>query len=759
MKLTHYISSPMNRIESIKSGCRYYLPGHLLLNKLVFFMASSRHEPSRSAPVFGRSKAGHSGRVYVCQTLLALARCCARGGRARSGILLAVFALRVSVMLSTLAGAAEDWAVFTPQYRDGRPREMLSRYLKREAYAALERRMAAYEQVKTSEDASAYGARLRKSFLEHLGPLPERTPLNAKVTGQIAGAGYRIEKLIYESQPQHYVTALLFLPTNSPPFPAVLLPSGHTAAGKVENQVNGIFLAKSGLAALCYDPIGQGERSQILDDQGKQRFHATDEHSLLDVGSALLGRNTAMYRIWDGMRSVDYLVSRPDITPTKLGVTGCSGGGTLTSYLMALDDRLVCAAPSCYLTSFRRLLDTIGPQDAEQNIPGQIAFGLDHADYVLLHAPKPTLMLAGTHDFFDIQGTWDTFRQAVRWYTRLGFPERIAIVETDTQHGYPQPQREAVVRWMTRWLLGRDQLIVQPTITPWLEKDLLCTPEGQTLHLPGARSVVDLNVELNQQLAPSRRQLWESADPQPALATVRRVAGIRPLAELPGPLIITMNMNQLEGGRLDRLVFEVEPDFALPVLLFHPRKPSGQRYLYVNGEGKQAGMQSGGVLAQLMDAGHTVLAVDVRGTGELGLAKPNLWGGDMRDIFVARLLGKSLVGMRAEDILICARYLSLMENANKPEKVNLIAVGSIGPAALHAVALERQLFDHLTLISTLPSWTDAVLYPAAPGQAVNVVFGALRYYDLPDLLRLLPADKVRIESPLNLRLLAAARKE
>jgi dienelactone hydrolase len=667
--------------------------------------------------------------------------------------------LSTSVALSALGAPAEDWTVFTPQYRDGPPREMLGRYLKRQAYAALERRTAAYERVKTPEDALDYQARLREFFLEQLGPLPERTPLNAKVTGRIAGEGYQIEKLIYESQPQHYVTALLFLPTNPPPFPAVLMPSGHSAAGKVENQVNGMFLAKNGLAALCYDPIGQGERSQILDDQGKQRFHATDEHSLLDVGSALLGRNTVMYRIWDGMRSIDYLVSQPDIIATKLGVTGCSGGGTLSSYLMALDDRLVCAAPSCYLTSFRRLLDTIGPQDAEQNIPGQIAFGLDHADYVLLHAPKPTLILAGTHDFFDIQGTWDTFRQAVRWYTRLGVPERMAIVETDTQHGYPQAQREAMVRWMTRWLLGRDQLIVQPAIQPWPEKDLICTPEGQTLRLAGARSVVDLNAELNQRLTPGRRQLWESADPQPALATVRRLAGIRPLAELPSPLIVTMNMTQVEGGHLDRFVFEVELDLALPVLLFRPSKPSSQRYLYVNGEGKQAGLQSGGIMAQLMKAGHTVLAVDVRGTGELGPAKPGLWGGDMRDIFLARLIGKSLVGTRAEDILICARYLSLLENAAKPEKVNLIAVGSTGPAVLHAVALERQLFDNLTLINTLRSWTDVVLYPAAPGQAVNVVFGARRYYDLPDLLRRLPADKLRIEDPLDLRLLTQPSKQ
>src|SRR5262249_37791141 len=148
-----------------------------------------------------------------------------------------------------------------------------------------------------------------------------------------------------------------------------------------------------------------------------------NEHTTVGVGSIPLGRGTATFRIWDGMRAIDYVAGRKDIDAKKIGVTGVSGGGTLTSYLMALDDRVACAAPSCYLTSFRRLLDTIGPQDAEQNIHGQLAFGMDHADYVMMRAPKPTLILAGKQDFFDIQGTRDSYQQAKNFYKRLGFAE------------------------------------------------------------------------------------------------------------------------------------------------------------------------------------------------------------------------------------------------------------------------------------------------------------------------------------------------
>ncbi len=446
---------------------------------------------------------------------------------------------------------------------------MLTRYLKQQAYEALDRRRAAYEAVKTPQQAAEYQQRMRKFFLDQLGELPERMPLNAKIVGAVAGDGYRIEKVIFESQPRHYLTGLMYLPAGDGPFPAVLMPSGHTPTGKLENQTNGIFLAKSGIAAFCYDPIGQGERSQLLDANGKQRFGATDEHTLIGAACMLLGRGTATYRIWDGMRALDYLAGRNDIDPAKLGVSGCSGGGTLSSYLMALDDRIFCAAPSCYLTTLRRLIDTIGPQDAEQNIAGQIAFGMDQTDYVLMHAPKPTLILGGTQDFFDIQGTWDTYRQAVRWYTRLGCAERMAIVETDTQHGYSKPQREAMVRWMRRWLAGRDEAIVEPAIQQHPASDLLCSPRGQTLLMEGARSVVDLNVELNTKLTAQRQKLW-AGNRREALAAVQRIAGIR--TDLPLATARTVGNIGRKGYRVEKLIIQTDASLYLPALSLPPRQ-------------------------------------------------------------------------------------------------------------------------------------------------------------------------------------------
>src|SRR6185312_301705 len=218
-------------------------------------------------------------------------------------------------------------------------------------------------------------------FVKQIGGYPQRTPLHAQIVGRRKCDGYRVEKILFESQPQHYVSALLYLPDSPPPYPGVIVPCGHTANGKIGYFRISAFLARSGFAALCYDPIGQGERYQVLDESGKPPMKSTSEHTAVGIGSILVGRNTASYRIWDGMRAIDYLASRGDVDATKIGCTGISGGGTLTEYLMALDDRIGCAAPGCAPTTFSRRLATIGPGDAEQNIFGQIALGLDHPDY------------------------------------------------------------------------------------------------------------------------------------------------------------------------------------------------------------------------------------------------------------------------------------------------------------------------------------------------------------------------------------------
>src|SRR5205823_1475548 len=247
------------------------------------------------------------------------------------------------------------------------------------------------------------------------------------------------------------------------------------------------------------------ERIQLLTKDGKPAIAgSTSEHTMAGVGALLVGGNTATYRIWDGIRRIDYLAGRPEVDAKRLGCTGNSGGGTLTSYLMALDDRIGVAAPSCFITSLERLFATIGPQDAEQNITGQVAAGMEHADYLTLRAPKPTLLTVGTRDFFDIQGSWETFREVKLIYGRLGYGERVDLFESDEGHGFTRPRRIATARWMKRWLLKQDEAVDEPGFPIAADAELQCTRSGQVLSDFRGKSVFDFNAERAQELRAAR---------------------------------------------------------------------------------------------------------------------------------------------------------------------------------------------------------------------------------------------------------------
>ncbi len=663
-------------------------------------------------------------------------------------------------LFSFVAGTQADELQVIPKGVDGvAPQALTHQYLMGLTREALDRSDRNYEELKTSDDLLAHQKRMRDFFFQQLGELPERTPLEPKVVGQLQRDGYRIEKVIYQSQPRHFVTAVLYLPATKPPYPGVLVPCGHTATGKAGEtyQRACILLAKNGLAVLCYDPIDQGERFNLFDEQGKPCLGGTTGHSMAGVGAILVGRNTATYRIWDGMRSIDYLQSRPEVDADRIGCTGNSGGGTLTSYLMALDPRIKVAAPSCYLTSMRRLMETIGAADAEQDIHAQIAFGMGHADYVLMRAPKPTLMCTATHDFFDIQGSWDTFRRAKRFYTRMDFAERVDLVETDAKHGFSTQLRVAAVRWMRRWLLNIDDAITEPDFPIATVEELQCSPQGQVMRIDGARNVYDLNAELESKYAPLRKKFWKDTDPKAALAEVRRITGIRPLEKLPEITVKKMGQIDRQGYRIDKLILTSKNGLPLPALAFVPQRPASEAMLYVNGNGKSADAAQGGPFEKLaLNEGgspRVVLAVDLCGLGELGVSDKSrvaqYVGPNWKDIFLAYMLDRPYLTLRAEQILACARFLAGYESADSRRPVHLVAIGECGPPALHAAALEQELFASLLLKQSLVSWVDVVRQPLARNQLANVIHGALKVYDLPDLVAVLPSKKVSIRDPQN----------
>lgn len=168
--------------------------------------------------------------------------------------------------------------------------------------------------------------------------------------------------------------------------------------------------------------------------------------------SLLAGETVARHRIWDGIRGIDLLESLKEVDANRIGVTGCSGGGTLTTYIAALDDRTKAAAPACYISSWDEQLKGTGPQDAEQQLPDQLREGLNHSDWIGLAAPKPYLIVNTDQDFFPLEGARKTFAEMKRIYELYDAAVKVEWFHEPGGHGTPTASREAIYAWMKRWL-------------------------------------------------------------------------------------------------------------------------------------------------------------------------------------------------------------------------------------------------------------------------------------------------------------------
>lgn len=664
--------------------------------------------------------------------------------------------LTVVLLTGGIVSAADELTVLNnPKVNN---RDALRKYLLDRSQSKIEEWKKVYESLKTDEQIAEYQKQKKAKFFELLGGLPTLSPLKPRFGDYVKRDKYAVEKVIFESEPNFFVTGLLFIPSAkfySSPFPAVLIPCGHSENGKMhgEYQSAAAFLATCGIEAFVYDPICQGERHQVLNENGKPKVtNCVREHTLLGIGCILLGQNAGRFMLWDNMRAIDYLQSRPEVDPNRIGCTGNSGGGLQTSQLAAVDDRIVAAVVSCYITGFERLLPTQGPQDAEQDVFGQIAYGIDQIDYMIMGAPKPWLNCVATKDFFDIQGAWQSFRYAKRLYTRMGFADHISILENDEGHNYNKTQREGMVRWMNRWLTGTNLAFTEPNIKLLTEKEGQCTAEGEVLLMKGAKSAFDINREYEAELLKVRQQLWAKQNVSEMLQKVRDTAVITKLADIPKPDVQKLNTIERDGYKITKMTFKIRGDVLLPALLFEPKGKSQAAILYINENGKQAEAGKGQAIEKMVQEGKTVLAVDIIGTGEIeqrgsGWTAKYVGSNNGQESLFAYLLAKSFIGMQAEDILACSRWLK-EDSGNGSAQVQLAAVGQPGIAALHAAALESSLFDKVTINKCLVSWHNIIELGISKNQLVNIVNGALKTYDLPDLVAYL-GNKVTVEEPVD----------
>lgn len=451
----------------------------------------------------------------------------------------------------------------------------LLRWLDHVAQQQLDRRAAEIQKIRTVEEAERRKQHVREKILEIIGGLPDHAgPLNAKVTGRIEKPNYVIEKVIFESLPQFYVTANLYLPKQPGRHPGVLIALGHWDEGKAAEQQLAANLAMKGFVALAWDPIGQGERVQAYDARTSKSLGAwsVEQHFQAGGQSLLAGESFARYRIWDAKRALDYLVSRPEVDAERIGCTGCSGGGTVTTYISALDSRIKAAAPACYMTSFRMLFaGRIG--DSEMSLPHFLSSGLELTDFVELFAPKPWLIVNTIGDFFPLEGARQIYEESQSWYRLYGAEDRIGWAVGPGEHGTPQPIREDIYRWMIRWLNNAKGDGREETVETLPAHELRATPTGQVSVDLGSREVY----QVIRQRFEDRRQKG-SGNTKDLLAELGELT--KPLQQTPLHARVTKENHGLDWTTQE-IALETEPGIELPGSLLVPRTEGRKQALLV----------------------------------------------------------------------------------------------------------------------------------------------------------------------------------
>ena len=607
------------------------------------------------------------------------------------------------------------------------PPDPLLKWMDAIAQQQLDQREAAIRAIHSTADADKRKAYVRAKILELLGGLPDYSgPLSARVTGEIQQPGFIIEKIIFESLPRVFVTANLYRPDRAGKFPGILLPLGHWDYGKPAVQQIAGNLALKGFVVLAYDPYGQGERQQLYDRrfEGSLAGGATEQHILAGGLSVLLGESFARFRIWDGMRALDYLSSRPEVIADRIGCTGCSGGGTLTTYISALDPRVKVAAPACYITSFRQLFS--GPVgDSEQSLPNFLSSGLDQADYIELFAPKPWLISSTREDFFPFEGSRMAFEEAQRWYGIYGAQDRIKWAVGPGGHGTPLVVREAIYEWMIHWLRDGDGSPREQDIPLLPEFKLWATPHGQVADLPGSREVFDvLRDEFQRHQASAHSESYGAG----------LIGALQDLVRPPHEAAA----GRVRGsGNAFTFTFQTEPGLEISATMFKQQSTGTGAGVLLVQTSEEVPQRARELAAQ----GTTVLVLVPRG---LPSPETNRFSGDWLPNVRAWLIGRSLPAMRAHDILNGFQILKGMPEVD-PANIRAEASGIAGIWLLMAAALEPGI-SHIDIDRTPYNFARAFENPVTRDLHSAVIRGFSLQWELSDLF---DSSRVTWSNPLD----------
>lgn len=622
-------------------------------------------------------------------------------------------------------------------------------YIRALAKEYFDREAKDKETVLTIETFQERKERVRAKFKEIIGELPHRNaPLNFKICHEkMLDGGVTLLNVVYESLPKLYVTASLWLPENykcGEKFPAVLFASGHAKSGRAHGAYATLArtLAKRGFVVLSVDPIGQYERRQYLNSDGTPTLGASPvcEHLHMGLPCSLSGIQLAAFFVRDLERGIDLLESLPYVDSSKICMTGNSGGGTMTSYMALLDERLVAVAPACYTTTRTAFMDTGRNQDSEQVVPNVISEGINNDDFVSLFAPKPFLITAVAYDASDIAGTVYTYNRAKKVYAAFGAEDKLKIYISKTTHGLYQESRKGVAEFFTELFYPEraGQEYVEEPETP--ESEIRSTVSGNVLlEYAGAKSVYDY---YNEYLESNRYSDCKRAElKKRIIKTLNIPESLTNRSEIKYPRVIS---DKTENGLRMRKIwfFSVgEEDFmgkriAVAGVLIEPENAKKCVILVAD----EACVDD--MIDENVTKGNAVFVFYARGLGAIksldagGMDRPSVFGKlanpEYRRNSDAQMLGTSDAALRVYD---CVRAFDFIKQSYAE-----ITFAGRGREAVYAL-MAAAITDEKASVCDLPPSFESIVKTKKYVKTYEMnITGVLKEFDIPLLEKLLKGE-------------------
>jgi cephalosporin-C deacetylase-like acetyl esterase len=640
-------------------------------------------------------------------------------------------------------------------YGDAMP-DMLLSYLQNKTNALAvewERKRA---QIRTPAALEERNRFVRARCREMIHGLPERTPLNPVTVRVLQRDGYRIECVMFESRPNFWVTASLYVPAGQGPFPGIISPCGHYPTARLYPAYQYMYLGlvHAGFMVLAYDPIGQGERRYYWNpatNQNEIGGPVTWEHSLPGQLLLLIGQDLTHYRIWDGMRAIDYLLTRPEVDPQRIGCCGQSGGGTLTTFISALDERVKCVAAHEGGMHRRwpvhiRPETPMGTGDTEQHFFPAAIHGIDGMDLSTAIAPRPLL---STIEHFSNSYNAVTAEVRAR-YELLGVPEKFHTVESNDPHDMTMRLRLANTDWFCRWFQNRPGPEAESDFRLETAADVNCLPDGSIRYSGRGDTIYSILRREVRSLA--LQQSMAAADLRERIRSLLR---LHPVKQPLGVSLLTQTPRR--HYHIEKLEFLSESGIYIPAWVFVPERRGSDHaaILYVSEQGKEADGLEFGVLEDLTLRGNLVISVDVRGIGETRPRHAESGQGPYRHVgdaettmqYMAWEINESLTGMRVHDVMRSVDYAMSRTDVDTGG-VRTIGKGMGALWVLFAAALDNRL-SRLVCDSGLLSYAALASSDRYLHGASVMIPDVLKHFDLPQVAGTIGGARLALFDPVD----------